>query len=794
MKKYLTRPWLALVLTALTAAVIYSNIYRSPFVFDDISSIVESKPIRDVSIFLSLKRLLRPRGIVDLTFALNYEFGKLDVFGYHLVNLIIHVINGWLVYFLALTIFVRLTELKNASVETAPEVIRPPPGEAGALSQDHLKALAAALIFVAHPIQTQAVTYTAQRYAAMAALFYLASVLAYLKARILQQRDRQREGPAVQSKKKRAVAAPAQSSRRATIVALYALVFFCALLAFLSKQNAASLPLTLLLVEYLVIDRTWAGWKRKLPWIGGFFIVFTIFVVSVLSFYQGAAGGRGVLEDVSRLMAETENVSRWSYLCTQFNVLVIYIRLLFLPVRQNLDYIYPFKNGFFDGLTPLAFLFLVGVVAVGLWNLRKRPLISLSIFGFFIALSVESSIIPIKDALFEHRLYLPMFSFALLLADLPYRFLSNRRNLILPVTAIIILSLGTATYARNRVWQDGITLWSDVVSKSPDNSRAYTNLGVELADVDRLPEAIRQYRHALRISPADPLAHNDLGTALNRQGLQAEAIAHFRAALQVEPNYTQARVNLANALKEGGQAEAAVDNFSEALRIDPENKEALVGLGNALQGERRIDEAIARYNKALRIDPDFKEAHYNLAIALFKRKDTAEAIDHFYQALRIDPNDPAVHTELGNALQSLGKLEEAADHYLRALDIDPKFKQAYFNLATLQQGQGRLQEAVDNYTKALQIDPDYKEAHFNLANILLAAGYPAEAVEHYRAAVRIDPDFFEAHNNMAAALMRMGRVQEAIVHFKEVLRITPDNPNARRNLAKAMERKAARRD
>ena len=792
MNNHLTRPRVALILIALTTAVIYSNVYHAPFVFDDISSIVENTNIRDVANYFSLKQLLKPRGIVNLTFALNYEFGKLDVFGYHLVNIIIHMLNGFLVYFLALTIFRQLSKSPDPAIYPESESGALPSVSAGADSMNHLKALLAALIFAAHPIQTQAVTYTAQRYASMAALFYLASLLIYLKARIIQQRGKEQAAPAVQSDKKKTKTGPPTHTGLKAVYGLYALSFFCGALAFLCKQNAATLPLTILLAEYLLIDRTWQGWKKKLPWIGGFFMLFMILVLSVLAFFQSGPEGRGLLEDVSRLLAETQTVSRWSYLCTQFNVLVIYIRLLFMPVGQNIDYMYPFKSGFLDGLTPLAFLFLAGIIAIGVWSLKKRPLISLSIFGFFIALAVESSIIPIQDALFEHRLYLPMFSFALLMADLAYQLFSNKRTVALSVMGLIILSLGTATYLRNRVWQDGVTLWSDVISKNPDNPRAHNNLGVELADVNRIPEAINHYLKALQINPADVSSHNNLGNALNRQGLKEKAVEHYLTALKIDPTFKKVHINLGNILNERGQAAEASEYFMAVLREDRNNKEALVGLGNALQSQGKIAEAMDRYERALRMDPGFKEAHFNLGKALFRLKRTAEAIYHYSQALRTEPDDPAIHTEMGYALQSEGKAGEAREHYLKALKIDPKFKEAYFNLGTLFQEQGKISEAAEYYFKTLEIDPDHKAAYFNLGNVIFVQGNPGEAVAYYKEAVRVDPDFFEAHNNLAAALMRMGKTDEAILHFKEVLRITPDNINARRNLERAMARRDRR--
>ena len=142
---------LAAALVCLTAAVIYSNTFQAPFVFDDQHTIQENAKIRDLRNFYTPDVLRSPRPLVEFTFALNYHFGKLRVFGYHLVNLLIHVANGILVFFLSLLLLRKLAEPDR---QTA-----------------CLAALFAAMVFIAHPLQTQAVTYTAQRYTSMAAFF-----------------------------------------------------------------------------------------------------------------------------------------------------------------------------------------------------------------------------------------------------------------------------------------------------------------------------------------------------------------------------------------------------------------------------------------------------------------------------------------------------------------------------------------------------------------------------------------------------------------------------------------------
>jgi len=694
--------WIALLLIASVGAVIYSNIYRVPFVFDGIRQIEDKPKIRNLENYFSFKEVFySPRPVVEFTFALNYKFGKLNVFGYHIVNVLIHVINGFLVYFLALTIFRQLyppnvreddsLASEGLQIQAERSKLKGKRGKAPDGSSQFsifnfqfsipMMSLVAALIFVAHPIQTQAVTYTVQRCASMAAMFYLAAVLFYLKARIIQQgavdggqrtevSGRRVEG----SDQKTVIRSQGPEGRGAfdfRLSAFFGLSIVCGMLAFLSKQNTASLPGAILLAEYLLFDRTWEGWKRRIPWFALMFALWTLFVFYVAGFFTGGIDGRGLLEDVSDFMREAENVSRWSYLCTQFNVLAIYIRLLFLPLGQNLYYRYPFKDSFFEDYTPLTFVFLMVIIFIGIWNLRKRPVITFGIFWFFITLSVESSFIPISDALFEHRLYLPVFGFALTISYLVFSFLSKKFWWAIAVSAAIVLCFGTATYLRNIVWQDKITLWSDVVSKSPQNYPAHYNLGMAFMEKGRMDEAIGGYSKALRINRFFPQAHNNLGNALAIQGKHSEAIKCYLNVLRFAPNDVDAHVNLGNVLALQGDFNRAVVHYTKALQINPGSAKAHLNLGNALMDQSKDKEATNHYLNALRIRPDFAEAHCKLGNVLMKQGDQKRAVEHFLEALRLKPDYTEVYNNLGIALAYQGRLDQAIIIFRKALSIHP---------------------------------------------------------------------------------------------------------------------------
>jgi tetratricopeptide (TPR) repeat protein len=600
------------------------------------------------------------------------------------------------------------------------------------------------MIFVAHPIQTQAVTYTVQRYASMGAMFYMGSMLFYVYARTVQHKTIDK------------------ASNKLNLFGLYALSIACGMLAFLSKENTASLPGAILLTEYLIINGTMHNWKKKLPWFALAFTCWLLFALFVSGLFSSEFGDRNLFEDVSSLTKETVAVSRWSYLCTQFNVLVIYIRLLFLPINQNIDYLYPFKTGFFDGLTPYAFIILIAIAGFGIWSKKRRPVITFSIFYFFITLSIESSIIPIRDALFEHRLYLPMFGFGLFVSYQLFHYLYNKRSLILVLSLSIIMSLGVATYLRNIVWQDNTSLWSDVVSKSPHNYRPHINLGKALNKQGRTEEAINHYLQALRIKPDYEKAHYNLGIALYKQGHTEEAINHYLQALRIKPDYEKAHYNLGIALYKQGHTEEAINHYLQALRIKPDDADAHNNLGAAHFSKGNNKEAIASFREALRIKPDYANAHNNLGVALGMQGRTEDAINHYLQALRIKPDYADAHNNLGFALDEQDRTEEATYHYLQALRIKPDYAEAHYNLGNVLLKQGKTDKALFQYQKALSINPKFTLAMNRLAVVHMIKEEYDKAISIFKKLIELQPNDAIAHYNISCMYSRKNNIEESI--------------------------------
>jgi tetratricopeptide (TPR) repeat protein len=543
----------------------------------------------------------------NISFAVNYYLGAYDVTGYHVVNIIIHLINGILVYFLSMIIFKQLSHIPDQKI---------PLIQTGSIP---LMSLFAALIFITHPIQTQSVTYIVQRMNSMAVMFYLLSFLLYIYGRI--------------------------SGTRWKRWVLFCGCFASWIMALGSKEIAGTLPFIIFLYEWYFIQDLRIEWIRRN--IKYFFLLFFILVL-VGFIYMGKS-------PFDRILSAYDNreFSMFERVLTQFRVMVFYISLLFFPhpSRLNLLHHITASHSLFAPLTTLfSLLIIVGLTGLAIFLYKKRRLISFCILWFFINLVIESSVIGL-EMIYEHRLYLPMFAFSLLLAYLLFALLSKKQFWAVAISVIIILSLGTFTYMRNRVWQDEITLWSNVISKNPQSHRAHNNLGVVLNMRGRIDEAIDHFLKALRLKLNYVEAHYNLGSALEKQGRIDEAISHYLETLRVKPDFEIAHFSLGNALERKGHIDKAIDHYFKALLIKPRFLEAHYNLGNALKKQGRIDEAISHYLEALRIKPDFEIAHNNLGIVLIFKGNIKEAIYHFREALAIKPDYVNAENNLKKALK-----------------------------------------------------------------------------------------------------------------------------------------------
>ncbi|HEY6001556.1 MAG TPA: tetratricopeptide repeat protein [Anaeromyxobacter sp.] len=574
--------WAAILTLGALGIAAYWGSLDGVFNFDDNASIRNNPLIRSLSDAVSLEayRARPTRWIGYLTFALNYRLGGLEPRGYHAVNLAVHLANALLVFALVRLLF-RTPALRGSSLA----------GGATAV------AWVAAALFVAHPIQTEAVSYVVQRVTSLATTFYVLAAVLYLRWRLARE-----------------------AGRRDPVS--YAGVLLSSLLAVKTKEISFTLPLALALLEAALFG--WRGWRRWLP-IAPVAALALLIPLPYVAIGSSTSVGETLSSATAAARVDTP-VSRWQYLVTQAAVVARYVRLLFLPVGQNLDYDFPLARSVLEPRVLGGAALILALLAGSLWLLGSRRIdpagraVAVGILWFFVALSVESTLLPIRDVILEHRVYLPSVgAFAALAtaaAWLARRLVPSRPwRALVAAGALAACALSAATVARNEVWASELALWSDSVRKSPGKSRPHCNLGKALAELHREAEAIPELREAVRLDPSYGEAYGNLGAALAARGESAAAVAVLRRGIEVAPRYGEAHYNLGRVLVTLDRPAEAEPLLRRAIELQPGHAGAYANLGAALNRLGRFAETVALLRKAPGPARDSPEARFNLAVA-----------------------------------------------------------------------------------------------------------------------------------------------------------------------------------
>ncbi|MCD6308767.1 MAG: tetratricopeptide repeat protein, partial [Candidatus Latescibacteria bacterium] len=515
-------PWIIVALCVLA----YSNSFTCSFQFDDFHYIVENRALHDIGDIGAIWNFLDRRFIGNLTFALNYSLHGVNVVGYHVVNLLVHIGAALFVRWLALLIF-STPVMRNRKISGRKELL----------------SLACGLIFAVHPLQTQAVTYIVQRLASLAAFFYLGSICLYLKARLTQSRGK---------------------------ILFFSGSAVLGLLGLLTKEIVFTLPFAVILCEIYFFSN---GLK---PFLGTLFAKKRlVFLLPVIAFLLILPAMMSFRLHLITMATESDRypdpeLTAGTYLMTQFRVVVEYIRLLFVPVGQNVDHDLPAATGFFEPRIFISFLILASIITAAALLFRRFRIISFGIMWFFLTLSVESSIKPLHNVMFEHRLYLPMAGFVLVFTALIYHLLMKRNTTAaVGVLLAVIAAFSVLTVRRNFVWRTEISLWRDAVRKSPEKHRPYNNLGASYLREGNFSEAEPLFRKTLEINPSYPNAYYNLGSIAMKEGRKRDAEAFFWRAIKLYSGYFDAHHDLGLLLLDRGDFEGAVKCFRAALAIIP---------------------------------------------------------------------------------------------------------------------------------------------------------------------------------------------------------------------------------
>jgi len=729
-----------IVMVAL-AVITYLNCLPNQFVYDDTSTIVDNKLIKDWGNFLTLfthdyfklSGELTYRPIVTLSYFIDYSLWQMNPMGYHLVNMVLHTANVALVYFLVFLLLHRPNE--NKTQKSRSQI------------SDTGVALLTSIFFAIHPIASEVVNMISYREDLIATAFLTASFVLFLLY------------------------------HRKNTIPLYAGAMATYFFALLSKESAFVLPALIFIYELLFRrnifppDRTPAKIVRSSLFLGYIGISIIYLIIRFL-----------ILHNPGEKIVYPEG-SFFVNMLTMTKVLGRYITSIFLPFNLNADYhvLYlktPFTLSF---LFPFFMLISIAIIAIRWW---KKPVILFAILWFFISMLPVMNIIPLANIMADRYLYLPILGFCLLLSiTVTYLRAVIRYFVIIPLIIFYIVM----TVSRNNIWRDEFTLWY-TSSQSPLCSfTTYNNLGTQYNKKGYPDTALKCYKKALQKAQEVGFTqyatvYYNAGNAYEKKNLPNEAVAAYKKAVQLKPDYQQAHNNLGKVYFTLSQYDDALAEYNNALKIDPDFPYAYNNMGVLYNKLGKQDDAIIVYKKALSFDPKYSDAYYNLGNIYEARMQYDLALEAYQNALKYDPTQVYVHNNLGTIYDKKGRLEDAIKEYKYAIRLDPKYPYSYNNLGASLTKKGDMDGALAEFQKAVDLLPGQPDFHFNLGYAYLQKDELGNALKEFEATLKIAPSHAEAIFSIGNIYYRQGQKDKAVKSWQAVLKLNPNHVRAKKCL------------
>jgi tetratricopeptide (TPR) repeat protein len=628
----------------LAGVIVYLSSLSGAFVFDDGHVLLSVRKAVDAGRPMDV--LHGRRWFFNLTFLANYLIDSEEPTNpvlYHLVNLVIHLTAG-----LVLFGIVRRTLLLRGDATLAQS------NRAAALG------FAIALLWLVHPLNTQAVTYIVQRLESMMGMFYLLTVYNLLRC--------------------------ATSGRSKARFGWGAGAVACCTLGMVTKEVMVTAPIVALLFDRMFISRTF-GQALRQRW--------ALYVGLALSWLTIiVAGGYSIFSAKSSAGFAMDVIGPWDYLVSQGEVILHYLGMSFWPHPLVLDYQGSWVPAFIrEPRGPQQWLpsslVILALVLISFIGTARGKWWGFCGTWFFVILGPTSSFMPIADLMFEHRMYLSLIAVMALVViggdALLGRVLKPAAGQ--RVGAVLVLmaaaALGATTIQRNGEYASAVSIWLTVTERAPHGARGWHNLASALNKVGQYDEAMYCYEKVLERVPTYAAAHSGIGDIYRKRGNIAEAINKFQRAVELEPEDAAYQYNLGLAYLNKDDRVLATEQFHKAIKLNPQHAKAHSNLGVIAMRQGKMDEAGLYFHKAVEHDIRLAQAWVSLGQWYNEQKQFASAIECLTTAVQLDDAQAEAHNNLGQAYAMSRRLDEALESFLYALELDPHYLQALSNLTVL---------------------------------------------------------------------------------------------------------------
>ncbi len=645
MRKYI-------LIIILVGLAVYANSAFNGFVWDDEFLVSANPSIMSwnytwihfvLDLYHSFSNYYRP--VQMITYMIDFSFWRLNPFGYHLTNILLHALLS-AIFFLFLFL----------------------------ISKDRRIAFVGAALYAVHPANTGAVAYVAGRADILTAIFMLLTLIffdAHFKA---------------------------ASSKKAA--GYYIVSLFSFLLALLSKEVAVIIPVLIFFYRIFFIDALAVARSReviKFHYISWFLIITGVYLIlrsHALNFQE-----LGLFESKYTL---------YSRLLTFLETLMIYIGIIFFPVDLHMERSIDYAASFWDKgvLFSLVGVLLLSWAAIRIRKISKEACFGL-IF-FFILLLPVSNIFPMNSNMAEHWLYMPLMGVAISVSFLGI-YLWDNKVVMRPLLAFFFVGylvfFSYQTVDRNFDWENDLTIYSHTLKYSPGSIKMLNNLGNLYHNKKDFKKSLEFHTKAVEANPDEHRTRLNLGITYEDMGNPSEALRQYEISKDLRPDYAQAYLHIGNIYLKNGDIEKSAVFFKIAVQYDEFSIDARNKLGNIYFDKGLYNKAKESYEKVLEIDPYVAGAHNNLANALSRLGEEDKAIEEYRKAIELEPENAEYLFNLGTEYGKEGIYDEAIEALKDAHRLRPRYIPALLNLGTAYFQKGNFASAEKEWKKVLIIDP-----------------------------------------------------------------------------------------